>query len=128
MALAVVSCYYLLTNDDGLFRFGPDAVQGDNSLPIYKVIGTVFAMLFGILFGSLHDQILDRKKVSIITEIRRLANNPRMFRALLASPILYVSVYVAAKTQPDLVISLMFAFQTGFFCNAIMKKKAEEVA
>lgn len=127
VAIGIVSGYYLLTGDDGFFRFGPGNDQGVG-VPVYTVIATVFAMVIGIVFGSLHDQLLGRKRVAIGKEIVRLTQSPRLFRSLLASPILYVGVYVAAKTQPDLVISLMFAFQTGFFCNAIMKKKAEEMS
>ena len=128
IAIAIVAGYYLLINDDGFFRFGENDNQQAVSLPVYKIIGTVLSMLFGIVFGSLHDQLLGRERISIGKEVARLTRSPRLYRALLASPILYVGVYVAAKTQPDLVISLMFAFQTGFFCNAIMKKKAAEAA
>ena len=56
-------------------------------------------------------------------ELAQVLYSARFVRALLAAPIVFVAVYVAAKSQPDPVISLIFAFQNGFFCDAIMKPK-----
>ena len=125
-----VAGYYVFFYSSGFEYFNFEKTEEKAViLPLGKIFGSVIAMIFGILFGALYDQIFSRKRsVSIKKEILHLSKSPRLFRSLLASPILFVGVYVAAKSQPDTVIALIFAFQNGFFCDAIMKEKASNPA
>ena len=123
----IVAGYYVFFHSSGIGFLNFGEAEQNKPLPIGKILSSVIAMLFGILFGALYDQIFSKKRsISLKNEIIRLSKSPRLFRSLLASPVLFVGVYVAAKSQPDMVIALIFAFQNGFFCDAIMKEKADK--
>ncbi len=82
-------------------------------------------MLLGLVFGSIYDKIKDReRRISYLREIKAAISSPSFFRALLASPIVYSAVYIAAKSQPDAIIALVFAFENGFLCEAILRERA----
>jgi hypothetical protein len=49
-----------------------------------------------------------------------------LIRALLVAPIIFVGVYKATNTNPDKVLAALLAFQNGFFCDSILRKKDEK--
>jgi hypothetical protein len=116
---------FALNQVDPTLYFDPKAsAQAVGRLPVGETLLSVLALLIGILFGSLYDALRSRTTItSFRRELAQVLYSARFVRALLAAPIVFVAVYVAAKSQPDPVISLIFAFQNGFFCDAIMKPK-----
>ena len=44
--------------------------------------------------------------------------------ALVVSPIVFYAVYNATKEQPDNVVSLLLAFQNGFFWQVILERRS----
>ena len=127
VAIFIVGIFYYLSlnGDQGFSHFLPGSTESPSqSLPLGRVLLSVLAMVIGMLFGALYEQIGSQKdSISFRNEILTVLKSSRLFRSLLAAPILFVGVYTAAQSQPDLVVSLIFAFQNGFFCDAIMKKK-----
>lgn len=91
---------------------------------IWISLVTFIAMFLGIVFGALYDQISNKSFIkSYKKELVTVFRSTRFLRGMLASPILFIGIYVASNSSPDLAVSLVFAFQNGFFCDAILKKK-----
>ena len=103
----------------------PDATV-ERKMPLSELVVSALAMLGGIIAGSVYRQLdgegtIDSLKV-LAQETFLSAN---FFRAVIASPLLFAGVYVAAKTQPDRVVAVLFAFENGFFCDIIMSRKKQ---
>ena len=116
--------FYVGGTDIGFLGF--DSSIGDKAYPVASFFLTVIAMLGGIFFGSIHDEIKnkeDTEAINLLKEAALVLKRKRFINAILVSPVLFIGIYVAAKTEPDHVIATLLAFQNGFFCDAIMKKK-----
>jgi hypothetical protein len=112
---------YVFTGSINPQHFDPTEATSA-TVPAGRLVASASAMLFGILFGSFYNLL--RKKTKIVSwraEVVDLLRSAQVFRALLAAPVIYSGVYLAARSQPDIVLSLIFAFQNGFFCDAIMR-------
>jgi hypothetical protein len=84
-------------------------------------------MLLGITFGSVYESLNTRRgKVSFKDELSASLTSAHFFKSLLASRVVFAGVYVASGSQPDLVVALLFAFQNGFFCDAILRDSREK--
>src|SRR5689334_2306340 len=115
---------YSLNGTEGFRFFGEGGPEPRPSLPVWEVALSGLAMLLGLCFGVLSEHLKQRTgNTNFLKEIRGAFTSAAFFRALLASPILFSGVYVAANKQPDAVIALIFAFENGFFCNAILHER-----
>jgi hypothetical protein len=86
-----------------------------------KILLSVLAMILGILAGSCHQILKNRKRiVSFRKEFGRIIRSAYLFRSLVVAPIVFAAVYLAARTQPDYVLMFIFAFQNGFFCDTLI--------
>jgi len=91
-------------------------------VPTFRLIGSAVAMLIGILFGGISSRLGKKSgAVSVRREFVEALVSPQMFKSLLAAPAIYSGVYLAAGSQPDVVLSMIFAFQNGFFCDSVMR-------
>jgi hypothetical protein len=86
----------------------------------------LLTMLIGILFGSCYAMLVDVSTTIQITHVlREVTRKPQFWRAVLAAPIVFAGVYVfAVDSIGNTIISLIFAFQNGFFCEAILREKS----
>lgn len=85
------------------------------------------AMLLGVIFGSFYEALRVNPDGVALTALRQALRGSFLYRALLASPILFGGVYAIAKTNPDPVVALVFAFQNGFFCETILRQRLPEM-
>lgn len=110
----------------GVSFFGPDADPGNVSLPVWRLALSAFLMVAGILFGTIYNALKDENEdVDITTELARTFRRAAFWRALLVAPIVFIGVYLAARSQPDVTVASLLAFQNGFFCHELMKKRRE---
>lgn len=89
-----------------------------------RTLTSAIAMLLGILSGSLHRLwkeagILSRDKV------KKALRHAEFWRSIMLTPIIFSGVYVAAKEQPDHILAFAFAFQSGFFCDAVVRDRSK---
>lgn len=122
---SVVTAFYYIGGTTNVLGFESVTSQ----VEIEKIVLTGVALLFGIAFGVVNEQLSSlqpdqRISASIIMNSLRTA---RAAKSLIAAPILYVGVYTLAGEQPDYVVSFLLAFQNGFFCDAVMKDKQTSV-
>ena len=119
---------YSTGSDLGFYSFG-ESIDGkvSQSLPISDVLLCALSMLVGIAFGVIHEQLKGEEgQINILRKSMAAFNSAVFFRALLAAPIIFSVIYIAALKQPDPVIALIFAFENGFFCNAILRQRIDE--
>lgn len=79
-------------------------------------------MLVGVLFGALYSE-LQNDNLPPSSALTRAFARPGLYRALLISPIVFSGVYSFVQTSDDFIIVAVFAFQNGFFCEAIFRKQ-----
>jgi hypothetical protein len=103
----------------------PSNNTAQNPLPILDTVLAIIAMVIGITFGVLHTALEPSEAVKLPLK-QKIANalvSAQLVRSLIAAPLIFCGIYAATKTQPDRVVAMLFAFQNGFFCNAILKSK-----
>lgn len=125
-AMSVVIVAYAFRNADRITDFfyfdgGTGAASSGSWRPLFYVI----AMLFGILCGYLHSHLTSRKRVNVWREIKRAVNAGALTRSLLVSPIVFGAVYALTKEQPDMLIGTLCAFENGFFCDVIFRRRED---
>jgi hypothetical protein len=119
---------YSLNQKISMVGFEPtqDQKSTHREIPYARAAGSLGAMLFGILFGSVYDRIREAKGEISIIELGAAFASAHLYKAVLVSPLVYVGVYITSGSQPDVVIASLFAFQNGFFCHSIFLNKKEE--
>jgi hypothetical protein len=81
-------------------------------------------MLVGIVAGAANAALKGLNKVEFRTLVSDLFGRPSLWRSILAAPIVFSAVYAAGGANAsDAVISALFAFQNGFFCEAILQER-----
>lgn len=92
-------------------------------------ISVGLVMVLGIIFGHLYTSLGATKKKTInIKDLKKTFTEKQLWRSIIASPIIFGVIYSFAK-EAEPVMSLLFSFENGFFCNAILtnrKKIVEE--
>ena len=127
--IVVLSIFYDYSFNDRVLvlGFGENHNTAEKEIPIAGIMTSSVGMLIGIIFGSIYNRIKSiQGQVHIINEIRDTVLSAHFFRSLLVSPLIFIGVYIASKSQPDIVISTIFAFQNGFFCDSIFRKDYEK--
>jgi MFS family permease len=104
-----------------------------HSLSLLVVLALVFSMLGGIILGHLQSRlsaVREDQHVDILPELKAAVTSGGFYRSLIASPVIFIGIYAAAKTkaQPDLVVSLLLSFENGFFCQTVLKHREQQVA
>src|SRR6266581_5503901 len=96
VVVTILAVFYnfALNRIDPTLYFDPkqtgDAVR---DLPIARTLGAAVAMIIGITFGALYDELHTRQNIdSYRQELARLFRSTRFLRALLAAPIVFVGV------------------------------------
>lgn len=120
--LIALALFYNQLTSQNLF-FSNETV---NSFPYVDFIVTVLCMSIGILFGSFYNQIKNKERItSFKKEIKSVFKSSHLIRSFLIAPIIFIAVYKAAGTYPDIVLAALFSFQNGFFCDSILRNKNE---
>jgi hypothetical protein len=86
------------------------------------------AMIAGVVLSAVQERLRQRKApIAPRTFLLSTFSDPALWRALVASPIIFIGVYSIARTLPDPVVALLTAFQNGFFCESILKQRRAEI-
>lgn len=121
---AILIAFYTYIGGNGSLLFFGSGNGKASSLPVLDVILSAAAMLIGVVFGSMHEHLKGANATdNAFRKALGALNSAAFLRSILASPIIFAAVYLAAQRQPDQVIALIFAFQNGFFCNAILQRR-----
>jgi hypothetical protein len=89
-----------------------------------NLIVAIVAMLAGIVFGAVYARMASAQETQNAWRLIPTALvSPQLVKSLIASPVVFAAVYSAAQSQPDLVVGALFAFQNGFFCDTILRKR-----
>jgi uncharacterized membrane protein len=121
IGLCVLILFYDWTFNDRIRIVG---FQGDEPTQSPRPIAMdvafcATALVLGILFGTIYEQISKRQRINWKTELVRALGSAHFATSLVIAPVLFAGVYSAARSQPDLIVALMFAFQNGFFCDRV---------
>jgi hypothetical protein len=108
---------WVLGLPDGLFHFDEHSTAG----PVISPYLMSIAMLAGILFGVTYEELRAVRAVKFRLLLGNILGKPGLYRALVAAPIVFSGVYAFAQSSADPVIAAVFAFQNGFFCEALLK-------
>jgi hypothetical protein len=122
LVIIVLLFYGAVIRNHDIFGFDPDSAS-DQQLPLLRILLTIVALIFGIIFGSCHRIWRERKEPMSLGAIKSALVDAELWRSLLVAPLAFSGVYVAARTQPDYIVAFFFAFQSGFFSDAIMQGK-----
>lgn len=83
-------------------------------------------MIIGIVFGYVHSQLNTQpknRKVNIVSEFRKAFSQGGLWRSLLSAPLVYAVIYVMSERTPDVVIASVLAFENGFFCELVLRRR-----
>ncbi len=106
------------------FQSLPASDQGGAAFPVLDALLAGALMIVGMLFGSVYAAVREMSQpVRLGSELSRALHSPHFIRALLAAPVVFCGVYLAAKSQPDRVVAALFAFENGFFCDSILRQR-----
>lgn len=124
-ALVYLGFHWAQNGSIPFLGFGENAQAGTGNPPrIADVALSALAMLIGLLFGALYQQLSSKNEpIQIGGELKAVITGAAFFRSLLVAPLVFGGVYAISSTQPDLVVALIFAFQNGFFCEAIFRQR-----
>lgn len=83
--------------------------------------------LLGIAAGVVFDALGNVKEGSSVswTDIRGYLRSVQSWRGLVASPLIFLTVYVGVRGNPIAVPFILLAFQNGFFWKTAMSRLAE---
>lgn len=117
--LIVILAGFFLGAQGGAAHFGPGASDQTGLLVL-----SVLVMLVGIFASALNAQLkAPTAPIDIRKQMAELWGNPGLWQSLIASPIVFVSIYAALGQQPDHVLGLLAAFQTGFMCQTVLARQ-----
>jgi hypothetical protein len=93
-----------------------------------RIVLSAIALLIGIVFGVFHRLWRERAEPLDFGAVIAGLRSADLWRSLLAAPLVFAGVYAAAQSQPDHVVAFFFAFQTGFFTDAVLQAKMRQKA
>lgn len=73
---------------------------------------------------GVHDYIQRSPEVPLYKALCDVSLSGSLKLALIVSPIVFFAVYKATHSLPDTIVSLLLAFQNGFFWKTILEKSA----
>lgn len=125
IALVFLGLYFAQNGAIPYLGFGDNSGSSAQNLPPTTDVSlSALAMLIGLFFGALHQQLSGKnEQVKMASELKVAVTSAAFFRSLLVAPLVFGGVYAISGSQPDLVVALIFAFQNGFFCEAIFREK-----
>ena len=83
---------------------------------------TLAGIVLGVVFDSL-GSVEDNAKVTL-TDILKSLLTARSWRGLVASPLVFLTVYVGVRSAPVTTPFVLLAFQNGFFWKMAMSRIA----
>lgn len=120
--ISVVVGFYMWSLDAYHSRLGFVEQEG-LGVPVSQIGLALTFLLLGVLFGALFQELHTQgTPVRIGGILRGVLARSDLWQGLLAAPLLFSGVYAASRTHPDLIISSLFAFQTGFSCKQVTTK------
>ncbi len=111
-----------------MFMFDDPSGTSSATPPWPSIVSSAVALLAGILFGTVYSKLGEKAtpESSQWKTVLDAVKSRGFTRGVFASPIVFGGVYVGLKGQPDGVLAVIFAFQNGFFWEAILKGKPEK--
>ena len=105
---------------------GPSEIKYSQTFQYYYV--KVFLLYLSTVVGIVANEILKhlRENNQSKTEAVNLTDvfqSVSFLRAILISPIVFYSVYGITSNQPDNIVSILLAFQNGYFWQSIVAKR-----
>lgn len=122
--LGIVVAFYAVHGDAPFNFTDPTGASGSDHTGYLRAALTATALVLGIVFGAFHRLWKERTEDMSIQAVISGLRSAEMWRSLLLAPLVFSGSYVAAREQPDLVVSFVFAFQSGFFCDAVLQRQA----
>lgn len=96
-------------------------------IPIVRVVVIAVVTALGVFSSLLLDAIntsrTDRPRLRSL--FRTALGSRRAWSAAVVSPFVFYAVYTTTRNQPDTVEALFFAYQNGFFWDAILSRAIE---
>jgi len=83
---------------------------------------TLAGIVLGVVFDSL-GSVPDNAAVTV-ADIRKSLQTARSWRGLVASPLVFLTVYVGVRSAPITTPFVLLAFQNGFFWKMAMSRIA----
>jgi hypothetical protein len=114
--------YWFSFNTPSFLGFGED----DKVNSALRIALSATALLIGIVFGSLHRLWRERTDPLNRSAIIAGLQSAELWRSILAAPLVFSGVYAVARSQPDHILAFFFAFQTGFFTDAVLQAKLKQ--
>jgi hypothetical protein len=88
---------------------------------LYYVL-TLAGIAAGVIFEALSK--IDDDKSMTWTQVKSFLLTARSWRGLIASPLIFLTVYMGVASNPIAVPFILLAFQNGFFWKAAMSRLA----
>jgi len=109
-------------NDNSLYGF---TNIEDTLNEMNKVSVLAASTVIGIFCGNAYNYMGDdgSEGALCLTSVKYFILSKNLWRSLLAAPLLFSAVYSTVNNNPDIILSAVFAFENGFFCNLILSKK-----
>lgn len=123
--LAIIALFAVLFTAFYFLTVEPLGFQEGGSSGNAKIVVAGIAMIIGIVFGAMHRAWSLRVRPINFSAVRTVLRSPELWRAMLLSPIVFSGVYVAAQEQPDFILAFVVAFQSGFFCESVLRGREE---
>lgn len=81
---------------------------------------TLLGIVLGVVFESL-GSVADNTRVTL-TDVKKSLQTAQSWRGLVASPLVFLTVYVGVRSAPITTPFVLLAFQNGFFWKMAMSR------
>lgn len=100
------------------FGFAAETAKGDY---LGIAVATIVGVIAGTLIGGLR-QLPPTERVSV-SKLLDILLRPQMFIAFCVSPVVLYGVLAAANSSETGVLTILAAFQNGFFWEQVLKRQ-----
>lgn len=87
---------------------------------------TLIGILFGNMYQHLEKNVPRGDSVSLV-EFKEILASRSLWRSLVASPIVCGVVITTVSNDQNTLLSLVFAFENGFFWNNVLSKRMKNI-
>ena len=125
LSLLVITLVYLFTSTLLFQPSGFNAVEINNILPTNFLLG-VFTYL-GIISRYLYDQMIksENEHIKVSKLFKEIISRKYLWISLIVSPLILLVTYRSVQDIPDNLAAFLFAYENGFFFNAIIDRKSD---
>jgi len=123
MAMMLGIVFYNASHDVVPLLFNDTKIKASYDFgSIIKGVVYFLAMFVGIIFGRIYRALASSNegRVNIVNDIKSTLNSKPFVKAVLASPIVFGVIYTTISAEATILMSLIFSFQNGFFCDGVI--------